>query len=390
MPLNEGTIYSSRPLASILVLTLPRGADVAPPAGPDLLGLRAAQHRATLWVVVLSIVLAITLIFSIGLGAVSISPGESARIVSHHIFGTALTIDPGSDLSRTDAVIWTIRTPRAILGAVAGAGLAIAGLVLQATVRNILADPYILGVNSGASVGAAAAILTGFGAGFGAGLSGYALQISAFLGAMVASAMVFTIARYAGRLTSTRLIMAGVTVGYALSALTSFMIFAADTAESSRSVMFWLLGSLGLASWSGPLLALTIIVTLIMAILWGVAPQLDALSMGDDTARTLGIDPEKLRIFLLVLSCLLVGSIVALVGSIGFLGLVVPHVARRLVGGTHRTILPIAALLGAILLCWADIGSRTWLAPQEIPLGIITALIGAPFLIILVRRMDRS
>lgn len=360
-------------------------ADGGKHSSPGVLGHRAARRRTLAWTAGLCATLIVTLIISVGVGSVSVSPADTLRILSHHLFGT--TLDVGSaDSSRHDAVIWTIRAPRAVLGAAVGAGLAVAGVILQATVRNILADPYVLGVNSGASVGAAAAILTGLGAGFG----DYALQTSAFLGAALASLIVFGVARSGGRITSVRLIMAGVAVGYALSALTSFMIFASDSAESSRSVMFWLLGSLGLASWSGPLLAVVVVVLAVSAVLLVIGPRLDALAAGDDTALTLGVNPEHLRILLLVLSCLLVGTVVAMAGSIGFVGLVVPHLARRLVGGAHRAVVPVAALLGAILLCWADIGSRTLLAPQEIPVGIITAIVGAPFLLVLVRRMHQG
>ncbi|HAF71596.1 MAG TPA: ABC transporter permease [Corynebacterium variabile] len=359
-------------------------------ARADVLGVHAARRRTELWLLSLTAALLVTLVFSVGFGPVGVAPADSARILAHHLFGTALDLgDTGgtpTDLARHDAVIWTIRAPRAVLGALVGAGLAVAGVILQATVRNVLADPYVLGVNSGASVGAAAAILTGVGAGFG----DYALQTSAFLGATVASFVVFGVARSGGRLTPNRLIIAGVAVGYALSALTSFMIFASDSAESSRSVMFWLLGSLGLASWSGPLVAVAVVVLVVTAVLLVLGPRLDALTAGDETALTLGVHPERMRILLLILSCLLVGTVVAMAGSIGFVGLVVPHLARRMVGGAHRAVLPVAALLGAILLCWADIGSRTLLAPQEIPIGIITALVGAPFLLILVRRMHQG
>ncbi|WJY62348.1 Hemin transport system permease protein HmuU [Corynebacterium atrinae] len=316
-------------------------------------------------------------------GPVDITVADTLRIVSHHVFGTQLIADGGST---QEAIVWQIRVPRAVLGASVGAGLALAGVVLQALVRNVLADPYVLGINSGASVGTAAAILFGVGTGLGE----YALQGSAFIGAMGASLLVFFIARSAGRLTSIRLLMAGVAVGYALSAATSFLIFAADSAEGARSVMFWLLGSLGLANWNGPLAVIVIVVTAVAAILMIGARHLDALAAGDETALTLGINPDRLRFALLVLSCLLVGAIVAMAGSIGFVGLVVPHLARRLVGGSHRAVLPVAALLGAILLVCADILARILLAPQEIPIGIITAMVGAPFLLILVRRMHAT
>ncbi|MGP9758409.1 FecCD family ABC transporter permease [Corynebacterium sp. AOP12-C2-36] len=359
-------------------------------AGTDVLGHAAARRRALSWTAALTLALLVTLVFSVCFGSVSVSPADSARILAHHLLGTGLEVQGGTDLARHDAVIWTIRAPRAVLGAAVGAGLAVAGVVLQATVRNILADPYVLGVNSGASVGAATAILTGVGTGMGAGLGDYVLQTSAFLGAVVASFVVFGVARSGGRITPTRLIMAGVAIGYALSALTSFLIFASDSAESSRSVMFWLLGSLGLASWSGPLAAVVVVVLVVTALLLVLGPRLDALTAGDDTALTLGVNPERMRILLLVLSCLLVGTVVAMAGSIGFVGLVVPHLARRLVGDAHRAVIPVCALLGAVLLCWADIGSRTLLAPQEIPVGIITALVGGPFLLILVRRMHHG
>jgi iron complex transport system permease protein len=345
-------------------------------------------------VTLLTAILLVTVVVSVGFGAVHVSPADSLRILSHHLFGTGPDTGTGTgsttDLARHDAVIWTIRTPRTVLGVLVGAGLAVAGVILQAVVRNVLADPYVLGVSSGASVGAAAAITLGVGTGATAALGDYALQTSAFLGALVASALVVGVARAAGRFTATRLLMAGVAVGYALSALTSFLVFASDSAESSRSVMFWLLGSLGLASWSGPLVAVAVAVVLTVGILMLLGPRLDALQLGDETALTLGISPDRLRLGLLVLSCLLVGAVVAMAGAIGFLGLVVPHLARRLVGGRHRALTPVAALLGAVLLCWADIGARTLLAPQEIPVGIITALVGAPFLLLLVHRMHRE
>lgn len=348
--------------------------------GSDILGYSARRRRTLSWCAVLVLILLFTMGAGIVAGPVDISVVDSIRIIAYHLSGSGPS---ATAQASQDAIVWDIRVPRVLLGAAVGAGLALAGVILQAIVRNMLADPYVLGVNSGASVGAAAAVLFGAGAGFG----DYALQGSAFMGALAASLLVFFIARGAGRLTSTRLLMAGVAVGYALSAATSFLIFASDSAEGARSVMFWLLGSLGLASWNGPLAVIIAVVSAVAAVLliWG--RRLDALTAGDETALTLGINPDRFRLILLIASCLLVGVIVAMAGSIGFIGLVVPHLARRMVGGTHRAVLPVAALLGSILLVWADILARTLLAPQEIPIGIITALVGAPFLLILVRRM---
>lgn len=343
------------------------------------LGLNASRRKALLWTLALIAVLMLSMLGGILIGATGTSLSATWAVLNHHVVGTPLD----SSEATFDAIIWDIRTPRVVLAAGVGAGLALAGAIMQVLVRNMLADPYILGVNSGASCGAAAALLFGVGAGFGA----YALQGSAFLGAMAASSLIFFVARAAGRISSTRLLMSGVAIGYMLSAATSFLIFSSDSAEGSRSVMFWLLGSLGLAAWNGPMAIILVIIGVSLALLMLFGPQLDALNSGDETALTLGISPDRLRILLLLITCLLVGAIVAMAGSIGFIGLVIPHLARRFVGGKHRLMLPISALMGAILLIWADIAARTLLAPQEIPIGIITALIGAPFLLILVRRM---
>ena len=282
-----------------------------------------------------------------------------------------------------DAIVWQVRLPRVLLGALVGAGLAVCGVTLQAMVRNVLADPYLLGINSGASSGAAAAILFGVGV----GLTEHALQATAFLGALAASILVLLVARSAGRVTSIRLLLAGVAVGYALYALTSFLIFASGSAEGSRSVMFWLLGSLALAQWHLPVAIVAVVVLGTTALLsvWG--RHLDALAVGDETAHTLGVRPDRFRLLLLVVVALCVGVVVAAAGSIGFVGLVVPHLARRAVGGAHARVVAVAALMGGVLLIWADIVARTLFAPQEIPIGIITSLLGAPFLLILIRRL---
>lgn len=338
------------------------------------------RRRTTAWITGLSAGLVATVVLAVGIGPVTISPGTVARILGHHLVGF-----PGdADWTRPqDSIIWNVRFPRVLLGAGVGAGLAVCGVALQAMVRNLLADPYLLGVSSGASTGAAGAILFGFGAGLGEN----ALSVSAFGGALVASLGVYAIARSAGRVTSIRLLLAGVAVGYALYAATSFLIFASSSAEGSRSVMFWLLGYLGLAKWN-PLLWVVlavVVVTVALLVLWG--QRIDALAIGDETAHTLGIDPARFRIALLVLVSLCVGVIVAASGGIGFVGLVIPHVARRFVGGAHRRVVPVAALIGAIFLVWADVFARTFMPPRELPIGIITALVGAPFLLLLVRRL---
>lgn len=345
----------------------------------DDLGQAAQRRRTTAWVGGLAFGLLVTLVLGVGIGAVRIPPVTVVEIVTHHLVGVP---EVASWAPAQDSIVWQVRLPRVLLGATVGAALAVCGVVLQAMVRNMLADPYLLGVTSGASTGAAGAILFGFGAGLGEN----ALSASAFLGALGASVLVYAVARTGGRVTALRLVISGVAVGYALYAATSFLIFASDSAEGARSVLFWLLGSLGLARWSIPLAIVVGVVVTTMAVLLLWSTRLDALAIGDETAHTVGVSPTRFRVQLLVVVSLCVGAVVAASGGIGFVGLVIPHIARRFVGAPHRRVIPVAALIGAIFLVWADVVSRVALEPRELPIGIITALVGAPFLLVLVRR----
>ncbi|WP_366146404.1 iron ABC transporter permease [uncultured Pseudokineococcus sp.] len=347
--------------------------------GGDPLGLRARQRRHALVLWGLAVLLLLSALVAAGLGAVAVPPATTAAVVGHQLLGWP--VEPTWSVQE-QAVVWDVRAPRVLLAAAVGAGLAVCGTALQAMVRNVLADPYVLGVNSGASLGAAAAILLGALAGAGQ----LALPAAAFAGALGASVLVLVVARGSGVVTSLRLLLAGVGVGYALSAATSFLVFASGSAEGARSVMFWLLGSLALAGWGLPLAVVLVVSALTAAVLLLLGPRLDALAIGDETAQALGVVPAVLRVQLVVLVSLCVGVLVASSGSIGFVGLVVPHLARRLVGAAHRRLVPASALLGAVLLIWSDLAARTVLAPQELPIGIVTALVGAPFLLHLVRR----
>lgn len=342
--------------------------------------LSRSRRRAVLWIIALVAALCAALVLAVGVGSVSIGPVRVLGVLVEHL--TGVEIGPGASATQ-DAIVWQVRAPRVVLAAFVGAGLAVCGMALQAMVRNMLADPQLLGISSGASCGAAASILFGFTLGGGE----HALQAMAFLGALGASVLVYATARSGGRLTSVRLLLAGVAVGYALNALTSFLIFASGSAEGTRSVMFWLLGSLSLASWGTPLAAVVVIASVTVVVLSLQGRRLDALALGDDTAHSLGVSPERTRALLLVLVSLCIGVLVAASGSIGFVGLIMPHLARRLVGAAHTAAIPVAALLGALLLSLADLAARTVLQPQELPIGIITAMLGAPFLLLLIRRM---
>lgn len=283
-----------------------------------------------------------------------------------------------------EQIRWNVRVPRVVLAVFVGAGLAVAGAVLQSLVRNVLADPYIMGIHAGASVGAASLIVGAVAVG--AAVGPLVLQVGAFVGALAAMLLVLAIANVGGRLEPMRLLIAGVAVGYALSAVTSLLVFVSDSPEQSRSVMFWLLGSLTLARWDVSLVAVGVMVVVCVGLLWVLGPQADALSNGDASAHALGLRPARVRLLLLVVVCVMVGVVVSMSGAIGFVGLVVPHVVRRWVGVVHRRVIPIAALVGALMVLWADVLARTVFAPLEIPVGIVTALVGTPLLMLLLRK----
>jgi iron complex transport system permease protein len=364
-----------------VVAERPVAAPEVPFVDDDLEAARGRRHTV-FWVGGLLALLVATLPVATGLGPVAIAPGTVAEIVGHHVLGWPHTV---SWSDSDDSIVWLVRTPRVLLGAIVGAALAVTGMALQAMVRNVLADPYLLGVTSGASTGAAASILFGVGAGVGAS----SLTSSAFVGAMVATGAVFLLARVGGRVTSIRLLLAGVAVGYILSAATSFLIFASDTPEGARAVLFWLLGSLGQARWSSVTVAAPIVLaSLALLILWG--RRFDALAIGDDSAQTLGVSPAGVRTQALLVVALCIGAVVAVSGGIGFVGLIVPHIARVCVGGVHRRVLPVAALLGASFLVMADVVARMAFDPRELPLGIVTAVVGAPMLLILIRRFHAA
>lgn len=339
-----------------------------------------ARHRGRtlLWVGGLGAALGIAVLLAAGLGPVSVPPATVARIIGHHTLGQPVTADWSA---AQDSIVWLVRVPRVLLGALVGAALALSGAVLQTIVRNVLADPHILGVTSGASTGAAVYLLFGVTA----ATTATALAASAFVGALCATALLFVISRINGQLTSLRLLLGGVTIGYIFSAATSFLIFASDRPEGARTVLFWLLGSLGSAAWSS-VGTTVLVVTAALAALLLMAPRLDALAAGDDTARTLGVAPNGVRLAALVVVALAVGAVVAVAGAIGFVGLIVPHVARLCVGGTHRQVLVVSALIGALFLVVADVVARTVFAPRELPIGIVTAAVGAPLLLVLIRR----
>lgn len=341
-------------------------------------------RRPLLVVAALVIALPLVSLMSVGIGQVRAWPADVMAVLLDRGGASA----PSSTL---ETVVWQLRMPRVLAGLCVGAVLACSGAALQAVVRNDLADPYLLGISSGASLGAALAITGGLAGTLGTAIgsaatpaSTLAVTAGAFVGAISALALVLILVGARRRVTGSRLILAGLAVGYFLSAATNLVVVLSDSRDAVRAVTFWMLGSLGRASWSEiPVLASAAL--LAVGFLTVRARRLDAVGLGDDVARSMGVDPDRLRRSTAAMAALAVAAAVAVAGTIGFVGLVVPHLARLLVGATHRLLLPTSAALGALVLTGADALARTVLAPREIPLGILTALVGTPLLMVMLR-----
>ncbi|KXB49792.1 iron chelate uptake ABC transporter, FeCT family, permease protein [Corynebacterium kroppenstedtii] len=278
--------------------------------------------------------------------------------------------------------IWELRMPRALLAAVAGAALSICGAVLQSLLRNGLADPYLLGISSGASAGAVVVVLTASTA------ASFVMASGAFVGALAAFSLVLLLAWAAGN-GNHNIILAGVAITQLFSALTSFLIMLSADANTTRGVLFWMLGSLASSSWQTVALSASIF-AVSFVVLFCHSTALDAFTFGADSAASLGINVKRVRMVVIGVASLLAATIVSSSGAIGFVGLVLPHAARLIVGTGHRRVLPVSAALGAILLVWVDALGRTVAAPVEIPVGVITALVGVPLFIALLVKQGRG
>ena len=317
--------------------------------------------------------LLVTMTLGLGIGSVPLSPGAVWRAIVDHLGG-----HPTGSVA--DAIVWQIRLPRVLLAAVVGATLTTAGTVVQVLVRNALVDPFLLGISSGASVGATAVLLFGAFASLGV----WAISFGSVLGALAAMSAVFLVSRTGRQLAPTQLILCGVVLSALFESVTSFLIFRGNP-QATQSVLFWLLGSFGLANWEQlPIPAIALLVA--MGYLVAQGRSLNALAMGSEPATSLGVDVQHLRRNLFVVVSLMAGVAVAVSGVIGFVGLVVPHIVRLMVGSDHRRVLPVGIVFGASFMVLGDLLARTIVPPQEMPIGVITAFIGAPTLIILIRR----
>ncbi|MFF2961834.1 FecCD family ABC transporter permease [Streptomyces sp. NPDC057963] len=339
----------------------------------------AKRHTVHLALVAaLVALLAGSVVVSVSIGQVDVPLRESWRILFSELTGIGGPADPVF----VD-VIWSIRFPRVLLAAVVGAGLALCGTVMQATLQNPLADPFVLGISSGASLGAAFAILVGFGA---AGAAGLGVPVWAFIGALAAAALVLGVGSAGSRTSPVKLILAGTAVNSLCAAASSALVYFANSAEGVRSVTFWTMGSLASADWA-TLPPVSTVVLVVMAFFLFQSRVMNSLLMGDEAAVTLGADPVLYRRIYLVLAAVVTGMLVATCGIIGFVGLIVPHVARSVVGPDHRRLLPVTVLSGALFLIWADVVARVAVPHAELPIGMVTSVLGAPlFLHMLIRK----
>ncbi|MGE5675922.1 MAG: FecCD family ABC transporter permease [Mycobacterium leprae] len=328
-------------------------------------------------VVSLALLLAV-LLLAAGVGSVHVGVTEGGRILLARLFGLHL----GPDWPVThETILWSIRLPRVLLGALVGMALSVAGGAFQGLFRNPLADPYVLGVSGGASLGAALAIaflnhmaVRGLGV----------VPLFAFAGGLLSALVVYRLAAVGSRVPVVALLLAGVAVGSLASSLVSLILFVTEPLQRD-TIIFWMMGGLSGANWAkvGWLLPYLLVGA---GVLLFYSRQLNALLMGEETARHLGVDVERLRRLVLVVGSLLTAAAVAFAGAIGFVGLIVPHVVRFLVGPDHRFLLPVSALVGATVLVGADTLARTLLPATEIPVGLVMALLGGPFFLWLLRR----
>lgn len=350
---------------------------------------RFVKNHTRFCCLVLLALLLISVVLAIGIGPVGIDFAAVWRIMLHNLLellGMGGRVPLDGIRESTQNIVWYLRAPRVLLGGLVGAALTLSGLGMQAFTKNPLAEPYVLGISSGASLGAVLAMLVGVWLPMGGRLS---VPAGAFLGALVSMLLVYQLARTGETVTPVRLILVGVAVSAIFSAFTNYIVYTAPNDAAVREATFWMLGGLGSAKWEDtPLLALLILPAFFVLLV--LSRPLNAMMMGDSSAITLGVDLNVVRRLLIVVTALLTASSVAVSGCIGFVGLVIPHIVRSVTGADHRRLIPLSTLCGALFMIWVDVGARMLHPPTEIPVGILTAFLGAPLFLwmIKVRRYE--
>lgn len=339
--------------------------------------------RFLITIVSLFLFLSLAVIYSVSVGVSDIPFNISIDILAKKIFNIDLTGNFENIIEQKYIdIIWSIRFPRVLISIFAGAGLALTGLIMQSTIQNPLADPYVLGISSGASLGATICVLFGFSN----VLFGNGLEIFAFLGALLSAFIVMYLSSLGGKISSVKLVLSGMIINTLAISISNFIVYMANDAEGIKTITFWSMGSLAGSNFSD-IMIVFVSVTIAFIYFMLNARTLNTLIVGDSSAMTLGVDVNKIRIKYIIITALLTGVLVANFGIIGFVGLVVPHIVRGIVGSNHTKLIPITVISGAIFLLVADTIARTIISNTEIPIGIVTSLVGAPiFIYILVKK----
>ncbi|HVU14062.1 MAG TPA: iron ABC transporter permease [Phototrophicaceae bacterium] len=346
---------------------------------------RADRPARRLALPLLALLLIAVVLLAVGIGAVAINPEQVVAILLKQVgIATAIPFE-----TRQESVLMVIRLPRVVMGVLIGATLAVSGAAIQGLFRNPLADPGLIGISSGAALAAALMIVLGTTvlSSVTALLGSFALPLAAFIGGFAATLLIYRLATLGGRTSVPTMLLAGIAINALCGAVIGMMTYVASD-DQLRDITFWSLGSLGRANWSliAALLPFTLLTLLPLPLL---ARSLNAMLLGETEAGHLGVNVERVKLAVIVLVALGVGADVAVAGVIGFLGLVVPHLIRLVLGPDHRLLLPASALLGASLLVGADLLARTVAVPAEVPIGIVTALVGGPFFLWLLLRDRR-
>lgn len=325
---------------------------------------------------VLLAVLIFSLVAAVTIGSVYISVWDVYAVILHHILPAGT--DPYYEKGAVHDIVWLLRLPRLILAIAVGMGLAVCGVIMQAIIKNPLADPYILGISSGASLGATVAILWGVGTFLGTNYVG----VCAFIGAFILSLAVLFISNIGGRSSSVKLLLSGMALSSVCSAFSGFIVFFANNKEGIQSITYWLMGSLAGAKWEG-IAVIFPIVLLSILFFWTQSRILNLMLLGDEVSITLGTDLHAYRQGYLLVSALIVGFVVYSAGMIGFVGLLIPHIVRIFFGTDHKKLIPICALVGGLFLIWADVLCRIIIPKTELPIGMLISIVGAPFFVYL-------
>ena len=342
-----------------------------------------SSEKVSTYMIVLLVLLMVligSVLLAVTIGSVPISIQEVYQIIAHKLFGIG-NVEIFSQGPVHD-VVWLIRLPRLMLAIIVGISLAVCGVIMQAIVKNPLADPYVLGISSGASLGATFAIMMGVGTMFGTNYVG----VCAFLGALGISVLVMLLANVGGRSNSIKLLLAGMALSSVCSSFSSFIVYFANDKEGMQTLTYWMMGSLAGAKWER-LEVIYPVILIGVLFFWGQSRTLNLMLLGDEVSITLGTDLNRYRQVYLVVAALMIGFVVYSAGMIGFVGLIIPHLVRMLFGTDHKKIIPLSALTGAIFLVWADVLCRVIIPNTELPIGILISMIGAPcFIYLMIKR----